>query len=145
MALLWTAPADVRDRWVGDAPLDATDAQLSTLLEDAEDTVLREFPDLPDRVDAEGGIPELRVRKVVARVVIRHLRNPEGLRQVQEGAGPYTENRTYGGVEPGALYLTDADRAELSAAHERRAFTIDQSAPLEHSGEIAPDSWYQIA
>jgi hypothetical protein len=66
MPLLWTEPADVRDRWLGTEPLDATDAQLETLLADAEDTILRTFPDIADRIgDGPGKLPELRVRKVV--------------------------------------------------------------------------------
>lgn len=149
MPLLWTAPSDIRDRWLGDEPLDATDAQLTTLLEDAEDTILRAFPDIQERIgDAPGELPELRVKKVAARVVIRHLRNPKGLRSVQETAGPYQEGRTVvqGGNEPGAMYLTDDERAELSEARVGKAFTINQTPQgyYEPRAEIAPDSWYGI-
>lgn len=133
MALEWTAPADVRGRWIGDAALTADDTQLSTLLEDAEDTVLREFPDMATRLArAEGtdttegpSTPKRRLVKVIARMVIRHLRNPEGLRSVQEGAGPFQRATTHGGEEPGAVYLTDDDRAELGGHRSGGAFTVD--------------------
>lgn len=141
MALTWTTPADVTDRWLG-SDLDVTNDQIERLLEDAEDTVLREFPDLPERVGVSGGVPLVRVQKVVARMVIRLLRNPEGLRQVQEGAGPYTENRTYGGAQPGELFLTDEDRAELGNTREGRAFSIDQS-PAEDDLP-SPAFWFQL-
>lgn len=142
MALIWTTPADVTDRWLG-SELDVTNDQIERLLEDAEDTVLREFPDLPERVDViPGGVPLVRVQKVVARMVIRLLRNPEGLRQVQEGAGPYTENRTYGGAQPGELFLTDEDRAELGNTRDGRAFTIDQAPPGDELP--SPAFWFQL-
>jgi hypothetical protein len=142
VALTWTTPADVTDRWLG-SELDVTNDQIERLLEDAEDTVLREFPDLPERVDViPGGVPLVRVQKVVSRMVIRLLRNPEGLRQVQEGAGPYTENRTYGGAQPGELFLTDEDRAELGNTRDGRAFTIDQSAPDDELP--SPAFWFQL-
>lgn len=142
MALIWTEPSDVTDRWLGSA-VPATDAQITTLLEDAEDTVLREFPDLEERVGTDPGqIPELRVQKVVARMVIRHLRNPEGVRTVQEGAGPFQETRTQGGSEPGSMYLTDDERAELSNTREGRAFTIDQT-PQWESVDAGPAYWLE--
>lgn len=139
----WAVPSDVRDRWIGGS-LDATDGQLATLIADAEDTILSEFPDLPDRIDSTDPattIPLLRVKKVVARVVMRHLRNPEGLRSTQEGAGPYQRSTTYGGNEPGSLYLTDEDRAELGGALTGAAFTIDQSPPATVTG---PDGWLDL-
>ena len=125
MALLWTEPGDVRARWIGD-PLDVDDTQLTTLLEDIEDTASAEFSDIQARIDA-GTLPLARVKRVLSRVVIRHLRNPEGLRQSQEQTGPYGSQIMYGGAEPGALALTDEDRAELAGASVSRAFTIDTS------------------
>lgn len=128
MALLWASTQDVTDRWVGDDPIPATDAQIATLLEDAEDVIDREYPTLQTRIDA-GEIPVRRVQKVAARMVIRHLRNPEGLRQVQRTSGPFQEGQTFGGDEPGTLYLTDEDRAELGGARARRAFMISLVPP----------------
>ncbi|WP_286689678.1 MULTISPECIES: Gp19/Gp15/Gp42 family protein [unclassified Aeromicrobium] len=133
-APLWSHPADVRARWVGPAPLTADDAQIATLLGDAEDTVLREFPDMAKRVaradgtDTSEGLatPKRRVVKVLSRMVIRHLRNPEGRRQTQESAGPFQRSTTYSGDEPGEMYLTDVDIAELGGHPAAGgAFTID--------------------
>lgn len=137
MALLWTSIDDVKTRWLGgDVP--ATDAQLATLLEDAEDTILGEFTDLDERITT--GLPIRRVRKVAARMVMRHLRNPSGVRTTQQGAGPFQESTTYGGDEPGALYLTDEDRAELGGHGSRGgAFTIDTTPPLY--SVAPPDVW----
>lgn len=127
VAPTWTTPSDVTTRWIGgDVP--ATDAQLNVLLADAEDTILGEFPDLQADIDADT-IPLSRVRKVAARVVIRHLRNPSGLRSTQDGAGPFQRTTTYGGDEPGALYLTDEDRRELGGARSGRAFQVDGTPP----------------
>lgn len=144
MALLWTDASDVKDRWLG-GEMEATDAQIERLLADAEDTVLREFPDIADRIGdpPDKTLPLLRVQKVVARMVIRHLRNPEGVRTVQETGGPYSETRTVGGNDPGAMYLTDDERAELSEARTGKAFTIDQT-PASWSEPAGPDLWLTI-
>ena len=122
--MAWTSPQDVKDRWLlGEVPV--SDSQLAVLIGDAEDTVGSEFLDIQARIDA-GTLPLTRVKKVVARMVIRHIRNPEGIRQVSETTGPFTGSRTYGGAEPGAMYLADEDRAELSGAKSgQRAFSID--------------------
>lgn len=127
--MAWTAPQDVKDRWLlGDFPV--PDAQLAVLIADAEDTVGSEFSDVQVRIDAEL-LPVGRVQKVVSRMVIRHIRNPEGIRQVSESAGPFAGSRTYGGAEPGAMYLTDEDRAELAGTKTgQRAFTIDTTPSL---------------
>lgn len=146
MALTWTAPDDVRGRWVGEVALNATDPQITTLLEDAEDTVLREFPDMLVRIARADGsdlsdgpkTPLRRVVKVIARMVIRHLRNPEGIRQFQEGAGPFQRSKTLGGDEPGALYLTDEDRAELGGHKSGGAFTINTGPSV---APTTPSTW----
>lgn len=127
--MAWTTPQDVKDRYLlGEVPV--SDAQLAVLIGDAEDTIGSEFSDIQARVDALL-LPLVRVQKVVARMVIRHVRNPEGIRQVSEGTGPFTGMRTYGGDEPGTMYLTDEDRAELAGAKTgQRAFTIDTTPSL---------------
>lgn len=151
MALLWTEPADVRGRWVGDDPFPfptGDDTTLGVLLEDAEDTVLREFPDLPARVYDEGDtvpttspIPLRRVKKVIARVVIRHLRNPAGQRSRMDVSGPYTQNVMFGGDEPGSMHLTDEDRAELGGTEPGQAFTIDTTPTIVPS---SPSTWLDL-
>lgn len=120
----WATPQDVRDRWLGPGSLSASDEQLKVLIADAEDTILRAFPDIQDRIDI-GELPQPRLVKVVCRVVIRHLQNPEGIRATQQGAGPFQVSRTYGGDEPGSMYLSAQDLAELAPVTRGRAFTID--------------------
>jgi hypothetical protein len=119
---------DVLARWFSDDELPATEAQVTTLLEDAEDTILREFPDLDERV-SDGALPERRVIKVEVRMVLRHLRNPGGVRSTQEGAGGYQQTITYGGEEPGSLYLTEDDRRELRSpsSGKGKAFSVDNT------------------
>ena len=139
MALVYTAYTDVESRWIGgDVP--ASVAQVETLLEDAEDTILGEFPDLDARI--ADGLPERRVRKVAARMVIRHLRNPGGIRSTQQGAGPFQETTTFGGDEPGALFLTDEDRAEITGRKAGGAFTIDTTPA--HVTAPQPDPWGDV-
>lgn len=122
--MAWATPHDVRDRWLGPGSIPASDEQLATLIGDAEDTIWRAFPDIQQRID-NNDLPLPRVVKVVCRMVIRHIRNPEGVRSTQQGAGPFQVSRTFGGDEPGALYLSDQDMAELAPGRRGRAFTID--------------------
>lgn len=138
MSLLWTEATDVADRWIG-GPIPASPAQIETLLEDVEDLILTEFPELPDRVgDDPGQVPLSRVKRVAARVALRHLKNPDGVRSQMEGAGPFQKNTTYGGDDPGALFLTDADRADLGGTKSRRAFQVDMVPALPDEG---PHQW----
>lgn len=125
---MWATSQDVRDRWLAPQPIPASDAQLQILIADAEDVIIREYPDIQSRID-NGDLPLARVVRVVARMVIRVLRNPQGIRQVQQTAGPYQAATTYGGDEPGELYLADEDHADLAPA-VRRAFSID-TTPVE--------------
>ena len=57
----------------------------------------------------------------------RVLRNPAGYRQVTSGTGPFTGSATYGGDQPGEIYVTDEDRKDLIGRGKGRsikAFSI---------------------
>lgn len=133
---------DVVDRWISPEDIPATQSTVETLLEDAEDTILREFPDIPTRI-ADGDLPVSRVAKIEARMVIRHLRNPGGLRSTQQGAGPYQQTVTFGGEEPGSLYLTEDDRRELRdpSTLKGKAFTVDNT-PSYYPSSYLNDVWW---
>lgn len=123
---MWAKPDDVRSRWLTGS-LGVDDEQLETLIGDVEDKILAEFPGLPDLVATEA-LPGSRVRRVVVRVALRVLRNPNGYRQVTEGTGPFTGSTTYAGDAPGEITLTAEDRKDLGGGvvntKHRRAFTI---------------------
>lgn len=143
----WTTYEDVQDRWFG-SELPATEAQITTLIEDAEDTILREFPTIQDRID-DASLPVVRVVKVTYQMVARVLRNPSGMRSLTRGAGPYQESATYGGEEPGALYLTEQDRRELQeSAQGQEGFSIN-TTPLDFVAgngryDCEPGNWVPI-
>lgn len=113
----WATAADVRARWLS-GPLSVDDEQIDVLLEDVEDFLSGEFPDLTARL-ADGRLTPGRVRRVVVRIAQRVLRNPSGFRQVTSGTGPFTGSATYGGPHPGEVYLSPADRAALGG-HEKK-------------------------
>ena len=119
------------NRWLGPGPFPIKDEQLSVLIGDAEDTILREFPDVPSRITA-GTLRVETVRKVVSRMVIRQLRNPEGRRQTNRVSGPYTDSITYAGDDLGEMNLSEDDRRELSArgTGDRRLFSY---YPVSHT------------
>ena len=107
----WATAQDVRDRWLA-GPLSVDDEQIDVLLADVEDFLVGEFTDLDDRL-ADGSLTTARLRRVVVRIAIRVLRNPSGYRQVTSGTGPLPGSATYGGDQPGEIFVTDEDRKDL--------------------------------
>lgn len=115
----WATAEDVRRRWLS-GPLSVDDEQIEFLLEDIEDFLTGEFSDLDERLQ-DGRLTEVRLKRVIARIAIRVLRNPDGYRQVTSGTGPFTGSATYGGDQPGEIYVTDEDRKDLVGRGKGRA------------------------
>lgn len=126
--MAWTTAAEVLAAWIGgDAPSDT--ALVDVWVGKAERLLRAKVPTLAERVDADPETePDLlgNVKDVVTAMVQRVFRNPEGIRQRQETTGPFTGSVTYGGDQPGALWVTDAELSLISPAGTNRgAFTID--------------------
>lgn len=124
----WTIAADVIGDWIGsDAPDDA--ALVGKWIEKAERLLRSKIPDLSARVDADPVTePDLlgNVKDVVTEMVQEVFRNPERIRQRQEGTGPFTGSVTYGGDQPGTLRVTAEQITLLSVSGvSTGAFTID--------------------
>lgn len=115
----WAEAGDVRLRWLNGA-LSVEDEQIEVLLEDTEDFLTGEFPDLEARLE-DGRLTATRLKRVIVRIAIRVLRNPSGYRQVTSGTGPFTGSATYGGDQPGEIYITDEDRKDLIGRGKGRA------------------------
>lgn len=121
--MAWATVNDVRARWL-DGDLPYTDGQVQSLVDDAEDIISAEFPNLDQRI-ASNEVSLVRVVRVVSRMVARVLKNPDGVRQRQETRGSFTGSVTYGGDNPGELYLSDDDRRDLGGrAGRARAFSF---------------------
>lgn len=114
----------VTKRWPADEPMPFTDDQLDELIGDVEDLLIGRIPDLPGRIGSE--VPRRRLERIMARILIRHARNPAGIRTLQESGGSYSASTTYAGDTPGDLVLTDDDVRDLlnPARTGRQAFTI---------------------
>ena len=124
----WTNATDVLAAWIGDdAPADAD--LIDIWIGKAERLLRAKVPGLDARIYASPETePDLfgNIRDVVSAMVQRVFRNPEGVRQRQETTGPFSGSVTYGGDQPGALWITDAELAVLSGPGTNRgAFTID--------------------
>jgi hypothetical protein len=122
----WTTAADVIDAWIGDdAPTDSN--KVGIWIAKAEREVRVQVPDITDRIAADStGDLLANTMDVVISMVQRVFRNPEGVRQVSEGTGPFSGSKTYGGNHPGALYLTDEELQKISPAGSNTgAFTVD--------------------
>lgn len=125
--MAWTTAQDVLNSWIGgDAPTDL--AKVDAWIGKAERLIRREVPDIQARIDAEAPSTELldTTKDVVAAAVTRVFRNPEGRRSMSVGTGPFSENVTFGGDQPGGLFLTDDELSSLQGFKAgQRAFTID--------------------
>ena len=120
---MWVSPDDVRDRWVG-GDLDFTDQTIATLIGDAEDAIRASVPDIDQMIGAS--VPVERVARVISRMVIRVLRNPEGIRTLQETTGQFSGSTTYAGDVLGEIVFTDDDRRDLlgKGPTGRRAYSV---------------------
>jgi len=126
--MAWTTPAEVTAAWIGgDAPTDA--ALVGVWVDKAERLLRAKVPTLAGRVVADPVVePDLlgNVKDVVTAMVQRVFRNPDGIRTRQDSTGPFSGSVTYGGDQPGSLWVTDAELSMISPAGSNRgAFTID--------------------
>ena len=121
---MWATVDDIKDRYIG-GDLPATDGEIQVLIDDAEDIIRREVPNIEDLTDS-GEIPENRVRRIVAKMVIRVLRNPDGYRSTNLTSGPFSQGYTWAGDNPGELTLTDEDKDDLlPGTGGQRAYSVD--------------------
>lgn len=129
--MAWTTAGDVLDAWIGDgAPTDLP--KVETWIGMAERLIRREVPDLQGRLDAEAElVPPVTdlldtVRDIVISMVTRVFKNPDGKRSIQSASGPLSESITFGGDNPGGLFLSDDERkALLGGRSGQRAFMVD--------------------
>ena len=121
---MWATPGDVKQRWL-DEDMPVQDETLQVLIGDAEDQIRASIPHVDDLIDSL--IPIDRVTRIVVRMVIRYLRNPTGIRTLQETTGQFSGSTTYAGDSLGEIVFTDADRRELlgkGGTRGRRAFSV---------------------
>lgn len=122
----WTNPDDVIDAWIGEGvPTDT--AKIQVWIDRAEREIRRNVSDIETRLDEEDSSALLDdVKDVVTAMVTRVFRNPEGIRQVSEGTGPFTASRTYGGDLPGELVIRDNELASLLSPADgtSQAYTV---------------------
>lgn len=147
----WTTADEVVAAWIGDdAPTDT--AKIDNWIGKAE-RLLRSKKDLD--LAARLSVtpvaePDLlgNVKDVVTEMVQEVFRNPEGVRQRQEGSGPFTGSVTFGGDKPGALRVTADQFALLApAGASKGAFTVDMiptTSPFSGS-YVSPLNAWEIA
>lgn len=147
--MAWTTATEVIAAWIGDgAPDDLV--KVDTWVGKAERLLRSKVPTLEARLDA-GDEPDLlgNVRDVVTDMVHEVFRNPERIRQRQEGTGPFTGSVTFGGDTPGVLRVT-ADHVALlaPAGINTGAFSIDMipsHSPFSSATPAAPLNSWELA
>lgn len=110
--------ADIEARW---RPLSEQEAVNATaFLEDAWWMVTTRLPELEDNL-AEGYVYERNVIRVLANMVIRVLRNPDG--KIQEQIDDYSYRRAEL-ISTGALHVTDDELSDLTPGGTRRTNSV---------------------
>jgi hypothetical protein len=100
---------DVAARW---QPLTPAQQELaSVLIDDAIEILTAALPTLEAAVP--GTVSEELVVRVVASMVLRVLKNPDGLRQEAIAGYSYTRDQA---LSDGSLYLSDLERQQLATA-----------------------------
>ncbi|MEN1976991.1 hypothetical protein [Cellulomonas olei] len=123
----WATPDEVEDGWLLEDDFDFTTEQVERQIRNARLAILSRDPYMAERIAADAtGVLREQVRAVTIRVVLRVLRNPEGMRQFTETMGPFTQGGTVGGDNPGEIELSPADLRQLGirTRRRRRAFTV---------------------
>lgn len=127
---LWAFADDVLERWPGSNP-PTNDLLVEVLVGDVEVLIQAKFPDIVERLEEE---PELRRRlvTVISQVVIRLLRNPDGVRSESADDVSFTYS-----ANPEYLTLTSSELALLSVDGRglQKAFTINPTPIVD---EVTP-------
>lgn len=132
-------PDDVKGRYLG-GDIPATDADLVILIGDVLDAIERDIPTL-DSMVAAGDIPERRLKRIVSRIIIRHVDNPRGYRSINNGTGPFTDGITFAGENLGEIEVTDSDLEDLVPGFgKQKAFMVDMM-PEEAGQRVIPNNW----
>lgn len=107
-------PTDVQVRLM--RSLTSEEAALATvLLAEASAQLRLKVASVDDRIGDRSLDPAI-VKGVIARAVLRVLRNPEGVKQLQKSTGPYAETRTAdSAVSSGLLSFSAEDLALVEA------------------------------
>lgn len=132
-------PQDVQSRYLG-GDIPASDDDLEILIGDVLDALERDIPALRGKVD-EGEIPERRLKRIVARIIIRHVDNPRGYRSINNGTGPFTDGVTYAGENLGEIEVTDDDLDDLLPGFGgQKAFMVDMM-PERAGRRVSTNRW----
>ncbi len=101
---------------------DAESTYIAALIDQAEGLLRARIPDIDARIAARGtgdpkAIDPAVVAAVLAQVIARFLRSPDGAISVSQTAGPYSTTRSLqANASPGLLTITDADIAAILPA-----------------------------
>lgn len=144
--------ADVQDVAAIWRPLsDAETVLAASWISEASQQVRDEVPDVDgldvDERVAAGVLSAATVRSVVARMVLRVLKNPEGARQRSQTVDDYSESITVdGSLSSGEMFISPREMARLlgSRGGSVSAFSVDTAPAQALLGGPWGCSWDQI-
>jgi hypothetical protein len=136
----WTYPQDIQDRWIGEGFDDFDTELIEALILDAEIIIKSEYPLIQDRIDDNTLNIEV-IKFVVARMVSRVLRNPEGLSYVQQQTGPFAQAKNYNGGNVD-MWITEQEKDMLAPNQRGKAKSISMLDASRESYDEQGISYY---
>lgn len=103
------SPADIARRYHGDLFAQFTEEEVNEQILDAQAWIDAQYPCVARRL-LSGALPERAYVRVVADMVLRVLRNPDGLNNESDGTYSYGRNAA---VASGNFWLTNAEKVIL--------------------------------
>lgn len=137
----WTTPEMVLKRWVSDGAPQADSDTFTTLIDDAEDCILKVYPNIQERID-NGSMPIKRVQRVVSQVVIRYYKLMNEVRSYySETTGPFSQAGNIDAGLPKGMSLTQDEIDSLSKTdNSSKAFSFSTWG----GGCRVPKYWHTI-
>lgn len=121
---MWVEPEHVLNRWLSGSRPEETSETLLTLIDDAEDEVLRIFPDMQERV-AVGDMPLMRLQRVISEIIIRCYKIGQEYRSsYSETTGPFSHSGSMADAKPRNVSLTEDEIRILSPKSGKKAFMV---------------------
>ncbi|AYD89673.1 hypothetical protein D5R93_05735 [Actinomyces lilanjuaniae] len=110
---------DVRDAWLLDVEDLPGEEALTRLVGRATRRLLGLDRRLASRLATDPDLAST-ARDVVVDMVLRVVSNPERIRTSSETTGPLTRSVTFGGDDPGGLYISDEEMRALGIRRRRQ-------------------------
>lgn len=116
----------LKERYEGDLTVRFSDTYLQVKIEDAEELIAGDHPTVAGRL-ASGVLSQNNYQRIVAAIVFRVIRNPDGLTSESEGGVSVGRNLN---VASGDMWITDKEIATLTGVKPSASRSLPGTASI---------------